>query len=140
MKRRLAIACVIAMAAVAEAETPGIDVRVAARVEVVQGETAPLAITFAVDRGLVVSKDAAVIVDLAPPAGVHLKKRRLGRAEAVDPGADAPRYAVPVRGDTVGEHTLPVRVRLWLCGGKVCRPVDVRQTATVVVVAPPPPP
>ncbi len=119
---------------------PGIDVRVAPRLEVTQGQTSPLEITLAVDRGLTVSKDAAVIVDLVPPAGVHLKKRRLGRAEAVDPGADAPRYAVAVRGDAAGEYLLPVRIRLWLCGGKVCRPVDVRREATVVVAAAPAPP
>lgn len=132
----LALLGSLAGSADADQAPAGIDVRVADRVEVVQGATSPLEITIAVDRGLTVSKDASVIVDLAPPTGVHLKKKRLGRADAVDPGADAPRYAIAVRGDASGEHTLKLRIRLWLCGGRVCKPVDVRRTATVIVTLP----
>lgn len=142
MSRALAVALAIAATRVAHAESPepaGIDVRVADSIEIAQGQSAPLSIAVAVDRGLVVSKDAGVMVDLTPPAGLHVKKRRLARADAVDPGADAPRFAVPVRGDTVGSYVVPVRIRLWLCGGKVCRPVDLRRSATVTVVAAPPP-
>jgi len=85
---------------------PGWDVRVAERVEVAAGATAPLSIAIAVDRGLTVSKDAAVILDLAPDPGASVKKRRLGRGDAVDPDADAPRFVVPVRGDAPGNRRL----------------------------------
>ncbi|HEX7840160.1 MAG TPA: hypothetical protein VF469_21935 [Kofleriaceae bacterium] len=113
----------------------GWDVRVAERVEVALGQTAPLAIAVAVDRGLAVSKDAAVIVDLAPDGGVTVKKRRLGRGDAVDPEADAPRFAAPVRGDAPGDHEVRLRVRFWLCREKTCRPIDVRRVTTVAVAA-----
>ncbi len=136
MIRRLLVLVLLAGPAHADTAPAGIDVRVADRVEIAHGATSPLEISIAVDRGLTVSKDAAVIVDLAPPTGVHLKKKRLGRADAVDPGADAPRYAIPLRGDAAGEHTLKLRIRLWLCGGRVCKPVDVRRTATVIVTPP----
>jgi hypothetical protein len=112
---------------------PGWDVRVAERVDVAAGATAPLSIAIAVDRGLTVSKDAAVILDLAPDAGVSVKKRRLGRGDAVDPDADAPRFVVPVHGDAPGDHPVRLRLRFWLCGARACRPIDVRRTATVSV-------
>lgn len=103
------------------------------RVEVMAGATAPVTIALAVDRGLTVSKDAQVIVDLAPDTGITVKKRRLGRGDAVDPEADAPRFAVGVRGDAPGDHLVRLRVRFWLCGTRSCRPIDVRRVATVAV-------
>ena len=123
-----------ALGAPADAQgDPGWDVRISERADVAVGATAPLSIAIAVDRGLTVSKDAAVIVDLAPDAGVSVKKRRLGRPDAVDPDADAPRFVVPVRGDAPGDHPVRLRLRFWLCGARACRPIDVRRTATVSV-------
>jgi hypothetical protein len=129
----------VALAACAPADAQrelGWDVRVAERVELATGATAPLTIALAVDRGLTVSKDAAVIIDLAPDAGLTVKKRRLGRGDAVDPEADAPRFAVNVRGDTPGDHLVRLHVRFWLCGTKTCRPIDARRIATIAVGAP----
>ena len=144
MRVRAALACGLVVAALggrAEAQRePGWELRVPERVELALGEAGALPIALALDRGLTVSKDAAVIVDLAPAAGVAMRKRRLGRGDAVDPEADAPRFAAAMRGEVAGEHVVAVRVRLWLCGGRVCRPLDVRRTATVVVTPPAPPP
>jgi hypothetical protein len=114
---------------------PGWDVRIPDQVAVGAGATAPLTIAIAVDRGLTVSKDAAVIIDLVPEDGASVKKRRLGRGDAVDPEADAPRFAVAVHGDAPGDHALQLHVRFWLCGTRSCRPVDVRRTATIAVAA-----
>jgi len=137
---RLVLLAALALTARAEAQRqPGWEVRVAERVEVAPGAGGAIAISIAVDRGLTVSKDAAVIVDLVAPAGVTLRKRRLGRGEAVDPEADAPRFAVPVRATEPGDHPVKIRVRFWVCGGKACKPVDVRRSAVVAVAAPPPP-
>jgi hypothetical protein len=105
------------------------------RVEVAQGAVATLPIAIAVDRGLTVSKDAPVIIDVSPEAGVSVKRRRLGRSEAVDPGADAPRFTVPVKGEVDGDHAVSVRVRFWLCATKTCRPIDVVKVAQVAVAA-----
>ncbi len=138
---RLVLLAALALTARAEAQRqPGWEVRVAERVEVAAGAGGAIAISIAVDRGLTVSKDAAVIVDLVAPPGVTLRKRRLGRGEAVDPEADAPRFAVPVRATETGEHAVKIRVRFWVCGGKACRPVDVRRSAIVTVPAATPPP
>jgi len=140
--RRLASTCGLALLVCAPAEAqrePGWDLRVAERVELAVGASAALPIAIAVDRGLTVSKDAAVIVDLAPEAGVTVKKRRLGRGDAVDPEADAPRFAVNVRGDAAGDHLVRLHVRFWLCGTRSCRPIDVRRVATIAVGALSPP-
>jgi hypothetical protein len=136
-----AIAALGALGAPAAAQgDPGWDVRVAERVDVAPGQSAPLSIAIAVDRGLTVSRDAAVILDLAPDAGASVKKRRLGRGDAVDPGADAPRFVVPVRGEAPGDHPVRLHLRFWLCGARSCRPIDVRRTAIVSVAAQTPKP
>ncbi len=134
------IAAALVIGARAEAQrVPGWEVRVADRVELVPGGAGTIPISIAVDRGLSVSRDAAVIVDLTAEPGVTLKRRRLGRPEAVDPDADAPRFAVPVRADAAGDHPVKVRIRFWLCGRTSCRPIDVRRT-TIVAVTPAQPP
>ena len=135
---RLACGFGLAMQLCAPAEAQrdaGWEVRIADRLEVAVGASAPLTIALAVDRGLTVSKDAAVIIDLAPEPGVTVKKRRLGRGDAVDPEADAPRFAAAVRGDSPGEHTVRLHVRFWLCRSRTCRPIEVRRVATVAVAA-----
>jgi len=132
--RWIALALLVGTPAEAERD-PGWDVRVAERVEVAAGQAAPLTIALAVDRGLTVSKDAAVIIDLVPDAGLTVKKKRLGRGDAVDPEADAPRFAVSVRGDAPGDHVVRLHVRFWLCGTKSCWPIDVRRATTVAVAA-----
>jgi hypothetical protein len=113
----------------------GWEVRVPDKLEVTLGETATLPVAIAVDRGLVVSKDAPVIVDVAPATGVSTRKPRLGRADAVDPDADAPRFAVALKTTAAGEHVVKIRVRMWLCGGRSCKPLDVRRQTTIVVSA-----
>jgi hypothetical protein len=131
---RLLLGVLLVLAAPpAWAQQPGWEVRVPERLEVQVGATVQLPIVIAVDRGLTVSKDGPVIVDLAPDAGVSVKKRRLGRTEAVDPGADAPRFAVTVRGETAGEAVVKIRIRLWVCGGRSCKPLDLRRQTVVAV-------
>lgn len=129
------------LASGAEAQRqPGWEVRVPEKVELATGASGTVALSIAVDRGLTVSRDADVILDVVPEQGVTVRKKRLGRRDAVDPEADAPRFSIPVRADSEGEHTVKLRVRFWLCGGKVCKPIDVRRTATVAVMAAAPSP
>jgi hypothetical protein len=138
---RQALLAVLACVGMAHADAPrepGWEVRIPDRVEIAPSATGTLAIALAVDRGLTISKDASVIVDLDPDAGIAIRRRRLGRSDAVDPEADAPRFAVPVKADAPGDHVVRIRLRFWLCGGKVCKPIDVRRTATVAVVTPAP--
>ena len=135
MRRAAVVLLLLATGAHAEREA-GWELRVAERTEVAAGATAPLALAIAVDRGLTVSKDAPVIVDLDPDPGATVKKKRLGRGDAVDPDADAPRFTVAVRGEAPGDHTLRVRVRFWLCGARRCRPVEASRVTTSAVPEP----
>ncbi len=131
------VALLLVLGARAEAQRqPGWEVRIGEPVVLAPGASGTIPVSIAVDRGLTVSRDAQVIVDLAPEPGLTFRRRRLGRSDAVDPEADAPRFAVTVRGDQEGEHTVKLRVRFWLCGGKACRPIDVRRTAQVSVTPP----
>jgi hypothetical protein len=116
---------------IASAE-PGWELRVPERVELVAGAGGTLPVAIAVDRGQTISKDGGVILDVAPD-GVTVRKRRLGRADAVDPDADAPRFAVPIRADAAGDFTIKLHLRFWLCGAKVCKPIDARRTVAVAV-------
>lgn len=139
MRARAVIAVMTAAAgapATARADT-GWEVRIPDKLEIAAGATATLPIAIAVDRGLTISRDAGLIVDLAPEAGVIIKRRRLARTEAVDPEADAPRFAVPLRAETAGAHVVTVRVRFWLCGGRVCRPIDQKRSVAVTVTPAP---
>lgn len=123
---------VIGRPAAAQRE-PGWDLRVADRIEVAAGATAVLTIALAVDRGLTVSKAADVIIDLELQPGLAVKKRRLGRSDAVDPEADAPRFAINLRAEAPGDHTVRLHARFWLCRSKTCRPIDVQRTTTITV-------
>ncbi len=131
--KSLLVVAVLAHAASAQPRNPGWEVRLAERVEVASGATGALSLAIAVDRGLVVSKDAQVIVDVAPDTGLAVKKLRLGRTDAVDPEADAPRFTIGVRSEVAGDHNVKVRVRFWVCAARTCRPIDVTRMAVVSV-------
>lgn len=124
----------LALAHTADAQpAAGWELRVPERVELAAGGTSALSVELALDRGEHVSKDAGLVLDLAPDGGVSVKRRRLGRADAVDPDADAPRFVVPVHAEASGDFTLKLHLRFWLCGAKVCRPIDVRRTVAVSI-------
>jgi hypothetical protein len=132
----LKLAALLLLVAAPAIAGPGWELHVPERVELAAGATGTLAIDIAVDRGQTISKDAGLVLDLAPDGGVALRRRRLGRGDAVDPDADAPRFAIPLRGEAAGEFTLKLHVRFWLCGTKVCKPVDARRTVAVSVAKP----
>jgi hypothetical protein len=139
--RRAALVGVALLLARASAETDaGWELRIPERVELTTGTSGTLPITITIDRGRTISKDAGITIDLAPEGGVSVKKRRLGRGDAVDPEADAPRFAVPVRAEAAGDFALEVELRFWLCGQKVCRPIEARRRVIVAVTTPAPPP
>lgn len=136
MKPAVVLALVLA---VSPARAERWELKIPERLELVAGAGGALPIAVTIDRGLRISKDAAIIVDLAPDAAIGIKRRRLGRADAVDPDADAPRFSVALRADTPGDFAMRVRIRLWLCGSRVCRPVEARRNVAISVTAPPAP-
>jgi hypothetical protein len=131
--RLLLVLAVLAAAHVARADGDGWELKVPERVELVAGASGTLPVAIAIDRGLTISKDAGLTLDLAPTPGVVIKRRRLGRGDAVDPDADDPRFSVPVHADTVGDHVVKLHLQFWLCGKRVCRPIEARRTIAVAV-------
>ena len=138
MKRLVVLAALAMIDPGAEAQgEPGWELKLPERVELEAGGTATLPISITVDRGLTISKDAGIVLDLAPDGGVSVKHRRLGRADAVDPDAEAPRFAVPLHAEATGDFTIKVHARFWLCRTKTCRPIDARRTVAVAIGAEP---
>ncbi len=137
MRAAVVALAVLATPAAAQREA-GWELRVPERVELVTGTSGTLPISITIDRGRTISKDAGLMIDLAPEGGVTVKKRRLGRGDAVDPDADEPRFAVPLRAEATGDFALALHIRFWLCGGKVCRPIEARRRVTIAVTAPVP--
>ncbi|HEY1548936.1 MAG TPA: hypothetical protein VGG28_14025 [Kofleriaceae bacterium] len=133
MKLALAIVALVASPAIAG---PGWELHVPERIEIASGNTGALALDISLDRGETISKDAGLVLDLAPDGGVTLKHRRLSRADAVDPDADALRFSIPLHAEAAGDFTLKLHVRFWLCGSKVCRPIDARRTIAISVAKP----
>lgn len=127
------VAVILLLTATASAESW--DIKIPERVEMTTTAGGTLPISIVVDRGLSLSKDASIVIDLAPEPGISVKRRRLGRTDAVDPEADAPRFAVPLRADNAGDFAMRIRLRFWVCGQKACKPVDARRTATIAVTA-----
>ena len=132
MKLALLLVVVLAGSAAAQRD-PGWEVRAPDKLDLQPGTAGTLPIALAVDRGLTISKDGGLVIDIVPDTGVTIRKRRLGRGDAADPDADGPRFAVPIQADAAGDFTVKLHVRFWLCGGKVCRPVDTRRTVAIAV-------
>ena len=140
---KLVLILAIAFAARADAQPePGWELHVPERIELPSGGTGTLSISIAVDRGQTISKDGGIVLDLAPEAGVSVKRRRLGRPDAVDPDADEPRFAIPLRAEATGDFTIKLQcTRFWLCGTKMYfTQIDARRSVTVSISSPPAPP
>jgi hypothetical protein len=140
VKRVAAFAIVMLVARAGAQRENGWELRIPERLELQPGTSGSLQVSIAIDRGLAISKDAALILDLAPDSAVTVKRRRLGRTDAVDPDADGPRFSIAVHADTPGDYALKLHLRFWLCGNKVCRPIDARRTIAISVAQPPAPP
>lgn len=121
-------------AAPVKAASPKWELQVAERLQIGAGTVGTLPVAIAVSPGQTVSKDADLILDLAPEPGVSIKHRRLGRTDAVNPDDASLRFAIPVGAQRKGDYAIKLRVRFWLCGTKVCRPIDARRTVSVSVI------
>lgn len=130
---RVAIAIAVLAPALAAAD-PGWEVRIPDRTEIAVGGTGTLSITVAADRGNSISKDGGVILDLKTDPTITLKKKRLSRGDAADPEADAPRFAIPLKVESLGDREVKVRLRFWVCASRTCRPIDVSRSAKIAVI------
>lgn len=137
MSRYLLLLVAIAVAVRANAQAgPGWDLQVPSHIEVPTGSAATLPIAIIVESGKTVSKDADITLDLAPEPGISIKRRRLRRADSIDPNGESPRFAVPFTAARPGDYAVKVHIQFWVCGTKICRPIDARRTVAVSVTTP----
>lgn len=108
------------------------------RIQLQPGKAAPVKLTLRGGGRHSVAR-SGLLVDLKPARGLGVRQRRYQRGDAVEAEASDPSFAIPVRGEALGEHALEIRVRFWVCAQKSCLPVDERRTVAIEVREPPPP-
>lgn len=139
MKGALALALLLAVwfASAGAASADEWDVRVPDEITVAPGDAAAVSLTLAPGGGRTISTDAPIRISLDSET-LTLPRKRYGRKQAADPGAEAPRFDLRLVAPTAGDHELTVEVRAWVCARKTCRPM--RTSRTVIIRAAPPTP
>jgi hypothetical protein len=106
------------------------------RLELAPGHVGAIQITLRGRDRFVVARNG-LLIDLVPSGrGISVRQRRYQRGDAIDAEADAPAFSIPVRAEMVGDYSLEVRVRFWICTAKICEPVDTRRVTAVTVREP----
>jgi hypothetical protein len=131
----LVVGCLLWTAARADDEGRGFRLRVARSVDIEVGSERAVSLTILPKSGYVISRDGPVSLRSQPPPGLQLRRRHLRRKDAVDPGAEAPRFELRVRAKETGSFRLPVRVRFYVCRKKACRPIERKLEIGVTVPA-----
>jgi len=81
------------------------------------------------EKGIHVNRDFPLKYKVEPTAGLKVEKSEWKRGDAVDPGAENPRFEIPVVGATKGAQQVAVLMRFAICSDSWCVP----QTKTVTV-------
>jgi hypothetical protein len=118
---------------------PGWTLVVPERVELAPGVSGTITLDIVPGTGRTISRDGPIRLDVTPPDGVTIARRRLSLADATDPGAASPRFAIKLGADHAGSYPVAIAIRLWLCDRQTCKPVTATRTVTVDVAAPAPP-
>ncbi len=81
------------------------------------------------EKGIHVNREFPLKYKVEPSAGLKVDKVEWKRADAVDPGADNPRFDIPVSATAKGAQQVAVQMRFAICSDAWCVP----QTRTVTV-------
>jgi hypothetical protein len=106
-----------------------------ASIEFAAGGSGTFELDISPANGRTISRDGPVRVEVRVPDGVTTGRRRLSLADAVDPGARAPRFSIKLSAAKPGSYQVELRVRLWLCSRQSCKPVRASRVVTVDVKA-----
>jgi hypothetical protein len=117
-------------------DPPEFEVRAGDAVEAVAGTRSSATFTVVPAPGRTIHKGAGLIVRLSSSSGgLKIPRKRLGRNDAADPQADAPRFEVPFTAESAGSYTIAADVRFWICGPRTCRPARGAAEMSVTVRA-----
>ncbi|MCC6994043.1 MAG: hypothetical protein IT370_05380 [Deltaproteobacteria bacterium] len=114
--------CLGVGAGVARAEDPDYYLARSPAGAYLVGRKSIVSLTILPGPGRRLLADAPLYVRLEAP-GLKLIKRKLRRRDAVDPGADAPRFELVFIGDKVGRYVLSAQALFYICAGRSCRAV-----------------
>ncbi|HET8724389.1 MAG TPA: hypothetical protein VFM53_09340 [Anaeromyxobacteraceae bacterium] len=81
------------------------------------------------EKGIHVNREFPLKYKVEPSAGLRVDKVEWKRTDAVDPGADNPRFEIPVTAAAKGGQSVTVQMRFAICSDAWCVP----QTRTVTV-------
>ncbi len=81
------------------------------------------------EKGIHVNREFPLKYKVEPSAGLRVDKVEWKRADAVDPGAENPRFEIPVTAAAKGGQSVSVQMRFAICSDAWCVP----QTRTVTV-------
>ena len=81
------------------------------------------------EKGIHVNREFPLKYRVEPSAGLQVEKTEWKRADAVDPGAENPRFEIPVVASAKGAQQVSVHMRFAICSDSWCVP----QTRTVTV-------
>jgi hypothetical protein len=81
------------------------------------------------EKGIHVNREFPLKYRVEPSAGLRVEKAELKRADAVDPGAENPRFEIPVVAGARGAQQVVVQMRFAICSDAWCVP----QTRTVTL-------
>ncbi len=76
-----------------------------------------------------VNAQAPLQIRLEAPAGLKLGKEKLGHADAVQVGAEAPRFEVPFTAVAAGKHEAKAQLDFFICSDAWC----VKQARTIAI-------
>jgi hypothetical protein len=83
------------------------------------------------EKGVHVNREFPLKYRVSATAGLALAKTELSRADAVDPGAENPRFEIPVSATAAGAQQVTVQMRFAICSDTWCVPQQ--KTVTVAV-------
>jgi len=94
------------------------------------GETGKVVVAVEpLEKGIHVNREFPLKYKVEPSAGLRVAKVELKRDDAVDPGAENPRFEIPVTGGARGAQQVVVQMRFAICSDAWCVP----QTRSVTV-------
>jgi hypothetical protein len=85
------------------------------------------------EKGIHVNREFPLKYKVEPSAGLRVEKLEWKRTDAVDPGADNPRFEIPFTATGKGAQQVAVQMRFAICSDAWCVPQTRTVTAAVQV-------